>query len=414
MKSARVIVVVVFLVVWGLSTHGTYAGSGDEPHYLIIAQSIAFDGDLDVENNYAQPGNLIGAGVLQPDLHARRGRNNIMRPIHDVGLPLIFAPYVRVAYPAAEWLAAALPEPVMQAARLTPPLIFRHLISLAMALLTGLLGVQLFSIFSRVASSERQAMWWALLLTLSPPLLSHAFLFFTEIPSALIVAWLVNKLSDTDDKAQPYLVIGIAIGLLLLIHVRNIALVAVFLAWAIVRFHRLSVSRTSWTIFAAGVAVMLAARTMVVSTFWGTLFTTPLARPDLSLGIIDAIRETAARAIGLLISRDYGLLFFAPIYVLAIAGLWLIRSQPMLAARAIWVLLAAYLITLLVPYSNPYGVTGGFAPASRMIVPIVPLLAIGVFVGAQHVRTLSRVLVVLQIAINVFVWQWPKTLWSGQ
>ncbi|HEY7185607.1 MAG TPA: hypothetical protein VH436_03610, partial [Vicinamibacterales bacterium] len=359
----------------------------------------------------------------QPELHARRGRNNIMRPVHDIGLPLLFAPYVRVAYPAAESLAGALPEPVLQAARLTPPLIFRHLISLAMALLTGLLGVQLFSIFSRIAISERQAMLWALLLTLSPPLLSHAFLFFTEIPSALIVVWLVKVLSDPsastarprDERGrEPAALIGIAIGLLLLVHVRNIALVAVFLVWTIVRFHRLSVSRASWTTFAVSVALMLAARTMVVYIFWGSLFTTPLARPDLSLSIVDAIRETAARAAGLLISRDYGLLFFAPIYVLAIAGLWLIRSHPMLAARAIWALLAAYLITLLVPYSNPYGVAGGFAPASRMIVPIVPLLAIGVFVGAQHLRTLSRALVVLQIAIDLFVWQWPKTLWRGQ
>ncbi|HEY7190586.1 MAG TPA: hypothetical protein VH436_28740, partial [Vicinamibacterales bacterium] len=111
MNPSRLIVLAVFLVVWGLSTHGTYAGSGDEPHYLIIAQSIAFDFDLDVENNYAQPGNLIGAGALQPELHARRGRNNIMRPVHDIGLPLLFAPYVRVAYPAAESLAGALPEP---------------------------------------------------------------------------------------------------------------------------------------------------------------------------------------------------------------------------------------------------------------------------------------------------------------
>jgi DIE2/ALG10 family len=410
---SRLIVLVVFLVVWGLSTHGTYAGAGDEPHYLIVSQSIAFDGDLDVENNYAQPGNLIGAGVLQPELHALRGTNNILRPVHDIGLPLVFAPYVRGAYPIAEWLARALPESVMEATRLTPPLIFRHLISLAMALLTGLLGVQLFSIFSRVAPSERQAIWWALLLTLSPPLLSHAFLFFTEIPSALIVAWLVKVLSDpNDEKPQP--LVGVAIGLLLLIHVRNIALVVVFLTWAIVRFRRQSVSRVSWAIFAVGLAVLLIVRTMVVYTFWGTFFTTPLARPDLSIGIVDAIRETAARAIGLLISREYGLLLFAPIYVLAIGGLWLIRSQPMLTARAIWALLAAYLVTLLVPYSNPYGVAGGFAPAARMIVPIVPLLAIGVCVGAQHVRTLSRALVVLQIAIDLFVWQWPKTLWSGQ
>jgi hypothetical protein len=127
-----------------------------------------------------------------------------------------------------------------------------------------------------------------------------------------------------------------------------------------------------------------------------------------------AIRETATRAIGLLISREYGLLLFAPIYALAIAGLYVIRSQPMLATRALWALLGSYLVTLLVPYSNPYGVSGGFAPASRMIVPIVPLLAIGVFAAAPRLRTLSRALVVLQIAIDLYVWQWPKTLWSGQ
>jgi DIE2/ALG10 family len=421
--SSRLIVLVVFLVVWGLITHGTYAGSGDEPHYLMVAQSIAFDGDFDVENNYAQRDNLIGAGELQPELHVRRGRGGVMRPIHDIGLPLLSAPYVRVAYPFAEWLAAHLPQTLMQAARLTAPLIFRHLISLAMALLTGLLGVQLFAIFARTAESERQAVRWALLLTLSPPLLSHSFLFFTEIPSALLVAWLVKVLSDASafaglrqdrrDERMPALV-GLAIGLLLLIHVRNIALVLVFVVWAVMRFRRRRLSPASWAMFAMGVAVLLAVRTVTVYTFWGTFVTTPIARPDLSMSVFDALREAVARAIGLLFSRDYGLLWLAPVYLLAIVGLRLIRSTPWLDARMTWALLIAYLVTLLIPYANPYGVAGGFAPASRMIVPIVPLLAVAVFAAARALPMPTRLLVVLQIAIDVFVWQWPKTLWRGE
>lgn len=416
MTSSRLIVAVVFLVVWGLITHGTFAGSGDEPHYLMIAQSIAFDGDLDLANNYAQPGNLIGAGRLQPEAHARPGRGGVLRPVHDIGMPLLFAPYVRVAYPLAQAIANVLPDAARRATRLNAPLIFRHLISLAMALVTGLLGVQLFWIFTRIASSERQAMWWALLFVLSPPLLSHSFLFFTEIPSALLVTWLVKVLSDPRSETPApgvAALVGLAIGWLLLIHVRNIALVAVFLAWTLMRFRRVSTSRRSWTLFAMSCAVVLLVRTVVVYTFWGTVLTTPIARPDLSMTVLDAVRETGARVAGMLFSRDYGLLPFAPVYVLAFAGLWTMRSLPMCGSRVIWALLATYLATLLIPYSNPYGLAGGFAPASRMIVPIVPLLAIAAFVCARGLPRVRWLLVGLQIAIDVYVWQWPKTLWSG-
>ena len=138
-----------------------------------------------------------------------------------------------------------------------------------------------------------------------------------------------------------------------------------------------------------------------------------IARPDLSMSAFDALREIGTRAAGLLFSRDYGLRWLAPVYLLAIAGLRTIRSTPLQGARVIWALLIGYLATLLVPYTNPYGVNGGFAPASRMIVPIVPLLAIAVFAAASALPRTSRLLVALQIAIDVFVWQWPKTLWSG-
>ena len=41
---------VIVLVLWGLITHGTSAGTGDEPHYQMITYSLAFDHDFDLTN----------------------------------------------------------------------------------------------------------------------------------------------------------------------------------------------------------------------------------------------------------------------------------------------------------------------------------------------------------------------------
>jgi hypothetical protein len=49
--SRRVSVLVpvaFFVVVWTLTTHGKFSNSGDEPHYLMVAESLVSDGDLDI------------------------------------------------------------------------------------------------------------------------------------------------------------------------------------------------------------------------------------------------------------------------------------------------------------------------------------------------------------------------------
>ncbi len=41
-----------------LASHGTFASSGDGFHYQMIARSLAFDRDVDLANDYADPSNL--------------------------------------------------------------------------------------------------------------------------------------------------------------------------------------------------------------------------------------------------------------------------------------------------------------------------------------------------------------------
>src|SRR5262245_60252522 len=80
-------VVALTIVIWvaTLISHGHPGGEGDAPHYLIIAHSLAFDGDLDLSNDYGAGTKLVFEGTLAPELHARPS-GSALRPVHDVGL----------------------------------------------------------------------------------------------------------------------------------------------------------------------------------------------------------------------------------------------------------------------------------------------------------------------------------------
>ena len=77
---------------------------------------------------------FLGAGTAKAEAHLRPGRDGVLRPVHDIGLPLLAAPFVRVMYPIAEWLGRRLPREWMTRAKLNASLLLRHQISLLMAI----------------------------------------------------------------------------------------------------------------------------------------------------------------------------------------------------------------------------------------------------------------------------------------
>jgi hypothetical protein len=65
---------------------------GDEPHYLIITQSLLTDGDLRIENNHARRDYLSYVQAdLKPD-YLRRGRDGAIYSIHPPGLAVLVLP----------------------------------------------------------------------------------------------------------------------------------------------------------------------------------------------------------------------------------------------------------------------------------------------------------------------------------
>ena len=412
-RAARSLLITVFFVVWGLITHGTHAGSGDELHYLMMARSLAFDRDFRLMNDYDDPHNLVGAGTAKAEAHLRPGRNGVPRPVHDIGLPLLAAPFVRVMYPLAEWLSQRLPREWMTRAKLNASLLLRHQISLLMAILAGLLTIEIARALVTMGFAERHAFFWALLLGLSPPLLSFSFLFFTELLAALLVMVSLRRILRPSSAGGEWFFTGLLVGLLTLVHIRNAPLSFALAVVAVVSHHR----RLRILVpFAIGIAIMAAIRTGVNWLFWGRLVVNDHARIGTFTGVVDMVRDMAFRASGLFFDQEFGLLTLAPIYLLALAGLLRLWRRDPIFALPITVVVVAGIGSIVFPALNPYGFVGGWSPAPRFIVPVVPLLAVAAAGMARNLDPARKIfvglLIVIQVAISAIVWNDPKVLWE--
>jgi hypothetical protein len=413
-RLRRLLRVLVVGLLWGLITHGTYAGSGDEPHYLAIAHSIAFDGDLDLANNYGANEPLIGGGLLQPDAHLRPGADGIMRPVHDIGMPLVFAPYVRLAVPAAHALANAIPPAMLRRARLNEGLLYRHLLSFATIALAAALAGWLFDALVGVGTAPRTAFGGTLLVMVSPPLLIFSVLFFTELLSALLLFSVFRDVAIEPRRgALRWAICGAATGLLFLVHARNIGLVVPLVILAMMKLRAEPYKTHERAAYAAALAIALALRTLVNDRFWGTWVTNPHARMSDWPGLGTLVTESAARLWGLLVDQEFGLLPYAPIYLLAIAGGIALFKKRRDIVMALAFVAAVYIGTIVCPITNVHGWTGGWNPAGRFLTPVLPLAGLLVVCG---LRTAARPLVIaaiaLQIVIDAYVWQHPKILWN--
>jgi hypothetical protein len=284
-----------------------------------------------------------------------------------------------------------------------------------MILVTGWLAIVLFQIFRALGARDGPALVGAFVSVLSPPILSHSFLFFTEIPTALIVAWLFRELLSTSaPTARRAVLRGILVGFLLILHVRNVGIVAAagaIVAWDAYRAR--AVSQAS--VFIVAVGAFAALRSALTLHFWGTLVSTPIAAPAAPANLIATLAEIGTRAGGLLFDQEHGLLLYAPVYLLALPGALVLRRTCRRAFDVALLVAAGYLIPVLLPFVNPNGWSGGWSPAARFLVPIAPLLAVLAFSVTGRARALPTgvaVLVLIQGALDAFFWSHPKLLWN--
>jgi hypothetical protein len=392
--------VAITLVIWSLTTHGKYSVSGDEPHYLMVCESLTEDGDLDLENNYrANAGRRFGHDNLAAGAHVRPTRGGALWSVHDIGLPLILAP----VYASATRLAGTVPPDRLARFRMTPGLFAYSLISLLLIAITAFACSLLLDGLLQI-TDRRTAILATLAVALSPPVLAHAFLVFPETIAFAIVCWAVRVALRTAEGTSVRELTGLALalGLMPWLHrkyaplVLGLAGMLIAVRWAWLRRQRAS------TLLTLAVLFLVPHVALHVWTYasWGRI-----GGPQLLDSLPFSLSALSGGFVGLLLDREYGLAAYAPIYLLALPALLLAFM------RSWWLLVPSVLLYVPMAAFNEWW--GGFAPAARYLVPVVPLItaaAVRSF-DTRVMRVAATAALAVQLAILVVVWQRPRLLW---
>ncbi len=365
---------------------------GDEPHYLVITQSLLLDGDLKIENNHRRGDYQAYFGSVLPPHYIQRGRDGEIYSIHAPGLPAIVAP----AFALGGYRAVVL------------LLIFLSACGSALAWHVAWLA-------TRTTGSA----WfgWAAT-TLSATAIFHSFTIYPDGLGGILVltgVWAILRAGQERvshaRSLLPWLLHGAAIALLPWLHSRFAVLAGSLGALILLRLPH--------TKNPAAKAVAFLSVPAVSAFLWMLFFVVVYGRPDPSAPYGTASGREFSLAFvpggltGLLFDQRFGLLANAPVLVFALVGLGLMfrmnaarRGEGLATPR-----LAGELLFVVVPYfvtATSYAMWwAGWSAPARFANPAVYTLAIPCAVAwtwaAREGHRASRVIAAGALALTIFI-----------
>lgn len=343
----------VFYSAVGLWVTSVQGVGGDEPHYLVVAESLRLDRDLDIENNHDRGDYL--AFTSQPLIpHSlRRGLNDVLYSVHAPGLPVLVLPaYVAAGRPGVTVFLSLV-------AAIASAGVFR--------LATGLAGPAI-----------GLATWLATAFTV--PWLFHGWMIFPEMPAAAIVAWALWWVwADRNIGWGGWLARGVAIAALPWLHSKFAVLMAGLAVCLALRIYRRPVLLASF-------ALPLAASTAAWFAFFYWLYGT--ADPTIPYGGSSALARDFAwnnvprGVLGLLFDQEYGLFWVAPAYLLAAFGVRPLIRRSDTRLLVLGVALTGMAFT--VSSARYYMWWGGASVPARFLIPCLPMLAVLLAMGCKR------------------------------
>jgi hypothetical protein len=381
-----VVLFAAYAATLGLPAIGGAEYAGDEPHYLLAAESIVSDGDVDLRDEYArrdyedfQPGPLRRDGGLT------EGRLN--EP-HAFGFALLIAPAYAIAGAAG--------------------------VEVFLAVLAAL-GVALAYRLALRVTPDPWALGAAAAVGLSPPLLAYCTAVYPELAAGTFLAGaavLALRLDLRPSRREAFLCFAL-LGTLPWLGPKYLpaaAVVGFLAARALWRARRRTLAVGSMELALFGLAVLVGLN----EALYGGPTPYSAGAPATGIGAPADVAERSYRLVALFIDRDYGLLRWAPVFALAFAGAWwLWRSRRDHLARLLTgmrdVELAAGLcaavlgVQLLVATFLAPTMFGPWFPA-RQLVAALPLAVPLVAWGLRHAPRLGGALSLLTLAASAWLY----------
>jgi hypothetical protein len=317
--------------------------SGDEPHYLVIAQSLSRDHDLKIENNH-QRGDYREYFTSDLDPHyLTRGRDGEIYSIHPIGISILLAPvYALAGYKGSVWALILM-------GALAAAIAWRWTVSALNAP-----GAATFA--------------WAAI-AFSAPFMFNTFTIYPEIAAGLAVMFALWKSTTTNTERSgllPWLAVGVAVATLPWLSTKYAPMSAALLLVVILRFRKKGPATflrdTKVWAMVAIYALSLAAWFAFFYVIWGN----PLPMAPYGSLVQTTPLNLRFGAPGLLFDQEYGLLAYAPVYILAATGLYQMwRAGGALRRQAVEI---TFIFSALLATVGAFGIWwGGSAAPARPI-----------------------------------------------
>jgi hypothetical protein len=321
-------------------SHVQVGPEGDEPHYLMVADSMLRDGDLALERDYAERRYAgFHDGVLEPHYRVR-GKGGEIYSLHAVGLSVLILP---------AWALAGYAG-----------------VTVLMTTIATLVVREVREWVRQLADRDGLAEAGGWLAALSPPLVYYAGLVFTEVPAALCLSAGLRLSRRGQLGTREAVIVGCAAAAMSWLNVRYAPLATVVVAHALWRHPRV---RTLVSVLVP-CAVSAAGLLLYHQALYG--FWDPRRvygrRPEVALATLPEGLP------GLLLDQEFGLLVYAPALVLSLLGLVYLFRRDRAVGLAVLAAVGAVFLTA----ATWHMWRGGFNPPARFLVPIVPLLWVSV------------------------------------
>lgn len=356
---------------------------GDEPHYLIITQSLLIDHALTIDDVHRRGDyHAYYPTELQPHVQMR-GKNGRIYSVHAPGLPTLIAP----AFAAGGYGA-----------------VVAFLIVIAAA------GSALAWHVGWLSTRRTDAAWfgWAAV-TLPVTAIFQSFTIYPDGVGGVLTVTGMWALLRADDESKsgetglrPWLLHGAALALLPWLHSRFAVLAGGLGALVLLRL--------SSTKNPAAKAVAFLGIPTISAVLWAGYFVAIYGRPDPSAaygaGEVGSFSFVPGGLAGLLFDQRFGLVTYAPVVLVAFIGLgtMLARRETRRLALELLFVVVPYLLTV----THFAMWWAGWSPPARFFAPVLPLFAVpaaAAWTFARHraARVLAIVSVVLTICASTVV-----------
>lgn len=295
---------------------------GDEPFYILMAESLARDGDLDLANQFRDLAHSVSARTdLRPQIGDVARIDGVVHSHQEPFLAFLLVP---------GYLIAKLPG-----------------ILATMAIFGALLARSTVRLFEEEGIDDRTTRALFPLFAFGQPIVFYAIRVWPEVPAAFAFVEALRGIRAR--RPARWLA---ALLFLVVLKVRFVLVAVVLVARAIRKPRQLALA-------AAAIAIPLLAALAI------TAHTARELIPGNAMAMMRGL-------FGLLLDGQHGLAFQAPVYLFGIIALTRWRSTP--PAFRIGMTAAALYIFYLVPRAEWHG---GWSPPLRYITFLMPVLALG-------------------------------------